>query len=137
MKAFFDSSALAKRYIDESGSERIESICLEAEMIGISLLCMPEIISALCRLKRESVITQNQYNNAKQALFKDLEDAMVCNITPSVIKHSIKILEENPIRAMDALHIGCALEWKADVFISSDLKQISSAKNVGLKVIKV
>jgi len=137
MKAFFDSSALAKRYIDEPGSEGIESICLKAEIIGVSILCMPEIISALCRLKRESVITNTQYNIAKQALFKDLEDAMVCNITPSVIRQSIKILEENPLRAMDALHIGCALEWKAEVFISSDLKQISSAENAGLKVIKV
>ncbi|MGA1865461.1 MAG: type II toxin-antitoxin system VapC family toxin [bacterium] len=137
MKAFFDSSALAKRYIDESGSERIESICLKAEMIGVSIICMPEIISALCRLKRESVITQNQYNNAKQALFNDLKDAMVCNITPSVIRQSIKILEENSIRAMDALHLGCALEWKASVFVSSDLKQISSAQNAGLKIIKI
>ncbi len=137
MKVFFDSSAFAKRYIVEPGSDKVERICSQSSMLGVSSICLPEIISALSRLSRQSVITEDQYETAKLALLRDLEDAMICNVTPSVIKESIHILETSKVRTLDALHIACALEFEAEVFVSSDIQQISAAKNAGLKVLKV
>ena len=137
MKVFFDSSAFAKRYIVEPGSDKVEKICSESTALGVSSICLPEIISALSRLSRQSVITEDQYETAKLALLRDLEDAMICNVTPSVIKESIHILETSKVRTLDALHIACALEFEAEVFVSSDIQQISAAKNAGLKVLKV
>jgi predicted nucleic acid-binding protein len=137
MKAFFDSSAFAKRYIAEPGSDKVEKICLQSSMLGVSSICLPEIISALCRLRRQSAITEDQYETAKQALLRDLQDALVCNITPSVIKQSIHILETSKVRSLDALHIACALEFQAEAFVSSDVHQLSAAKTAGLKVLKV
>ena len=137
MKVFFDSSAFAKRYIVEPGSDKVEKICSQSSMLGVSSICLPEIISALCRLRRQSAITEDQYETAKQALLRDLQDALVCNITPSVIKQSIHILETSKVRSLDALHIACALEFEAESFISSDVQQLSAAKTAGLKVLKV
>ena len=137
MRIFFDSSAFAKRYIEEPGSEKVEDLCAQATELGVSLICLPEVISGLCRLSRDSILTRNQYEVTKRALLKDFEDITVCNITPAVIGQTIHILETNTLRTLDALHIGCALEWKAEVFISSDLRQISAAKKIGLKVVKV
>jgi predicted nucleic acid-binding protein len=137
MKVFFDSSAFAKRYIVEPGSDRVEKICSQSTMLGVSSICLPEIISALCRLRRQSVITEDQYENAKEALLRDLEDALICNITPSVIKQSIHILETSKVRSLDALHIACALEFEAETFVSSDIQQLSAAKTGGLKVLRV
>jgi len=137
MKVFFDSSALAKRYIEEPGSDKVEKICSQATILGVSSICIPEVVSALCRLRWRSTITVGQYENAKQALLKDLENALICNITPSVIRQSIHILETNRVRTLDALHIGCALEWKAEVFVSSDVRQTSAARRTGLKVLAV
>jgi predicted nucleic acid-binding protein len=137
MKVFFDSSAFAKRYIAEPGSDKVEKICLQSSMLGVSSICLPEIISALCRLRRQSAITEDEYETAKQALLRDLQDALVCNITPSVIKQSIHILETNKVRSLDALHIACALEFEAEAFVSSDVHQLSAAKTVGPKVLKV
>ena len=137
MRIFFDSSAFAKRYIEEPGSEKVENLCAQASMVGVSSICLPEIISGLCRLSRDSILTKNQYEVAKEALLRDFEDITVCNITPAVIGQTIHILETNTLRTLDAIHIGCALEWKAEVFVSSDLRQISAAKKTGLKVVKV
>jgi predicted nucleic acid-binding protein len=137
MKVFFDSSAFAKRYIEEPGSDTVENLCAQATMLGVSSICLPEIISALCRLKRDSIITKNQYDGAKDTLLRDFEDISVCNITPSVIGQTIHILETNTLRTLDALHIGCTLEWESDVFVSSDIRQISAAKKAGLKTVKV
>lgn len=137
MKVFFDSSAFAKRYIVEPGSDRVEKICSQSTMLGVSSICLPEIVSALCQLRRQSVITEDQYKNAKEALLRDLEDALICNITPSVIKQSIHILEISKVRSLDALHIACALEFEAETFVSSDIQQLSAARTAGMKVLRV
>ena len=137
MRVFFDSSAFAKRYIEEPGSEKVENLSAQATMLGVSSICLPEIISGLCRLRRDSVLTKNQYEVTKDALLKDFEDISVCNITSTVIGQAIHILETNTLRTLDAIHIGCALEWQAEVFVSSDLRQISAAKKTGLKVVRV
>ncbi len=137
MKVFFDSSAFAKRYIMEPGSDKVEKICSQSSILGVSSICLPEIISALCRLRRQSTITEDQYKIAKLALLRDFQDALVCNITPAVIKQSILILETSKVRSLDALHIACALEFEAEAFVTSDAQQLSAAKMAGLKVLKV
>jgi len=35
---------------------------------------------------------------------------------------------------LDALHIACALEWGAELFVSSDQQQLRAAKRAGLKI---
>jgi predicted nucleic acid-binding protein len=34
---------------------------------------------------------------------------------------------------MDALHIACALEWGAEVFVSADARQLAAARRAGLR----
>jgi len=38
---------------------------------------------------------------------------------------------------MDAIHIASAIQWNADLFVSSDLRQIASAEEFGLRVERV
>jgi len=38
---------------------------------------------------------------------------------------------------MDAIPIACAIEWNADLFVSSDEKQLLAAKKAGLKITQV
>ncbi|MFC1497567.1 type II toxin-antitoxin system VapC family toxin [Verrucomicrobiota bacterium] len=136
MKAYLDSSSFAKRFIEEPGSNKVEAICSEASDLGLSVLCVPEIISALNRRKREHILTQAQYNAAKRRLIKDVRDADIINLTTSVVGSSIAILETSPIRTLDAIHIACALEWEAELFVSSGKRQLNAAKQAGLKTKK-
>jgi len=62
-----------------------------------------------------------------------LRDATVLQVTPSVISRSVKLLENNGLRAMDALHVACALEWQAELFATADRRQSLAAKNAGLQ----
>ena len=137
MKTYLDSSAFAKRFVDEEGSDKVEDACAQASALGLSVICVPEIISALNRRKRERSLTKNQYAEAKRCLIDDVRDANIINLTIPVIGSAITILEASPIRAMDALHIACALEWGAQVFVSSDKKQLAAAKRAGVATCKV
>ena len=134
MRTCVDSSAFAKRFIEEEGSAKIEEICFHAAELGLSVLCVPEIISALNRRRREGNLTSAQYRQAKQRLVKDVRDADIIQLTPGVIATSIEILESAPLRGMDALHIACAIEWGADFFVSSDKAQLNAAKKAGLGI---
>jgi uncharacterized protein len=132
MKTFLDSSAFAKRFIEEDGSEEVESLCFRASELGLSVICLPEIVSALSRRLRETILTRAQYDVAKKQLLADVRDADIVQLTPSVLAAAVHILETNPVRAMDALHVACALEWKAELFASADVRQLAAARRTGL-----
>ncbi len=137
MRVFFDSSAFAKRYVQEAGTEIVLSWCDRATEIGLSGIALPEIVSAFCRLQREGKITQIQYQQLKLSLLSDVEDLAVCDLTPGVIQQAILSLETNVLRGVDAVHIGCAVAFQAEIFVSADKHQCEAAARAGLKVGKV
>lgn len=134
LNVFFDSSALAKRYVEEKGSDRVDAILSAAAALGVSVICFPEVISALCRRRRERRLSKDEYVDAKRTLFFDLEDASVIGMTDPVIARSVELLERWPLRSSDALHVACATEWAAQLFVSADGRQCRAARAYGLHV---
>ncbi len=134
MRSFFDSSAFAKRFIEEEGSDEVDNICKKSTSIALSSLCVPEIISALNRRLREKYITKKEYTKIKERLIEEIIDATIVNVVPEIISESIVLLEKNKLRTIDSIHIASALLWQPDIFVSSDKRQISAAKKSGLKV---
>jgi predicted nucleic acid-binding protein len=132
VKTFFDSSAFAKRYVEEPGSQAVDSLCQEATEVALSVLCVPEILSALNRRVREGFLKDREYTEAKQYLSQDIRDAVIVNLVPQVVSTCTKILEDSPFRAADALQIACALEWETELFVSADKRQLSAARKAGL-----
>jgi predicted nucleic acid-binding protein len=137
MKLFLDSSAMAKRFIDEPGSQRVEELCANASALGLSVICVPEIISALSRRKRERTLTPRQYTQIKRRLLEDVRDAALISLTPEVLRVSIAVLESSIVRGMDAIPIASAVEWYADLFVSGDQQQIRAARKAGLNTQRV
>ena len=137
MKTYLDSSAYAKRFVEEYGSEDVDAVCGEASVLVLSVLCLPEIVSAFNRRLREKKLTRRDYELLKKRLAEEIEDAWIVNLTPGVIEVSVSLLEKNSLRAFDAIHIACALESEADLFVSADKNQIEAARKSGLKILSV
>ena len=137
MKTFFDSSAFAKRYVEEVGSDAVERLCGKATALALSVICVPEIVSALSRRVREGALSRPQYQEAKARLSAEVAHATVVNLVPDVIADAIRVLETNAVRAMDALHVACALRWNAELFVSSDERQLTAARKAKLRTRKV
>lgn len=137
MRIFLDSSSLAKRYVKERGSEKVEETLAAADEAAVSLIGPAEIISALSRLLRQGLISAAQYDRAKAALFEDLEDMSIREVTAPVVSSAIGLLERHPLRTLDALHVAGAVEWRADLFVSSDRRQLAAASAAGLRVLQV
>jgi len=81
VKVFFDTSALSKRYVEESGSEQVRALCADADALGVSILVIPELISTLCRLVREGRLSPDHYQSLKSAVQADLADADLCDLS--------------------------------------------------------
>ena len=137
MNLFADSSALAKRYIADEQSDALDDVLQTATSLAVSVLCLPEMVSALCRRRRERFITKAQYEAVKRALQSDVSDAAVIQIVDEVLLRSIHLLEVHSLRASDAIHIASALVWNADKFISADARQCAAARALGLDVIRL
>ncbi len=137
MRIFFDSSAFAKRYVREVGTDEVLALCQQATELCLSAIAIPELVSAFCRLQREGRVTTAQYQSLKKNLLLDIADAAVCDLTPEVMQHAVSSLEKNRLRAMDAIHIGSALVLQVDQFVTADVRQLDAAKKMGLQVTHV
>ncbi|MBI4406131.1 MAG: type II toxin-antitoxin system VapC family toxin [Deltaproteobacteria bacterium] len=133
MRIFLDTSALAKRYVKESGSEKVHSKCQKAREIVLSILCVPEMLSAFNRLRRQQALSIRQYDDLKTALSEDIAQATVLGLEHAVLSQAILCLETEPLRTLDAIHIATAKEARIDLFISADRKQCKAATALGLK----
>jgi len=134
LNVFLDSSALAKRYVEEKGSERVQAILSSASTLAVSVICIPEIVSALYRRRRERKLSTEEYQNAKASLLSDIDDATIIGITQEVIAQAVALLEQFSLRGADALHVACASEWSTDLFVSADNRQCAAARAHGLRI---
>jgi predicted nucleic acid-binding protein len=132
MNVFFDSSAWAKRYLDEDGSEKVEKLCSRAAKVTLSILCVPELISAFSRLRREEKIDEEQFELLKNRLLREIRDVHLINLTPEVIFHAVELLQEYELRTLDALHIACAVTADISLFVTADKRQMAAAEGLNL-----
>ena len=133
MRLAVDTSSFAKRYIQESGSDRLDALLQNASELALSVILVPELFSSLNRRLREDALTAKEYREAKMQVLEDVRDATILQLTPAVVSFSVKLLENNVLRAMGALHVACAMEWRADLFVTSDRGQLVAARKSGLQ----
>jgi len=137
MRVFCDSSAFAKRYIAEAGTDELLRWCDRADEMGLSIVALPELLSAFNRLRREQRLSDGQYHQIKSDLLADISDVSLCDMTPQVVGKTLSLLEMHTLRGMDAIHLAAAIAWQAEVFLSSDARQCAAARASGLRVVAV
>ena len=112
-----------------------ESSLRRGGCFGVSILVLPELISTLCRLVREGRLSSQDYQSLKSALQTDLSDADLCDFSQGSFDQTIRCLEKHPLRALDALHVGSALAYQPDLFVSADRRRAKAASREGLAVV--
>jgi predicted nucleic acid-binding protein len=134
MRLFLDSSALAKRYVVEGGTEQVVNYCREADEVVLGVICAPELISAFRRLHRERRLSSRQYRALKKDLAADLAQATIVRLTEAVLSKTVETLERTTARTLDAVHVASAFEASCDLFLSADRRQCETARKMGLRV---
>lgn len=143
---YVDTSALVKRYVQETGSNWLHRT-LGAEplpSIIIVHLAIVEITSALTRRVREGVLLPTEYAQLQNAFHSDcLAGYEIVTAVGNIIEQAHQLLETYPLRAYDAVHLATAMvvnQRLVDnhlarlIFLSSDERLNDAASAEGLTV---
>jgi len=137
---YFDSSALVKRYVEETGTNFVKSILSGSGEIATSKLTYPEILSALMRKHRAGEIAKKLLQDIVARFEKDWYHILVLEFHNDLLQIVKSLIEKHPIKAADAIHLSSAL-WlklssKIDVtFVASDLNLLKAAQAEKLQII--
>jgi len=144
LNCFIDTSALFKRYINEAGTDIIDSIFESAGLIIISNLTIVEFVSNLKRLVEiEKVIDIDVYNAIKSEFFNDIAEARIRvePVSSLNIITSVDIINKKYVTPIDSIQLATVLNLKESCanisFICSDRKLCGLAENEGLKVVMI
>lgn len=133
---YLDSSALAKIYAPETGSEDLENSILGRDDLLISDLVVTEAASALGRRRREGTISQETANVFHQTILRDLSDGFFrhVDLNAGTHRHAERLLLASaiPLRAGDALHLALAMAARAGVIVTFDDRLARAARQAGI-----
>jgi len=141
MWAYFDSSAVVKLYVQESGRAAVLRLLRQHELVASAILPV-EIRGALRRRAAEKVIQSSRLPAALQQLAKDRAQWNLLTVSTEILDRAEQIVAGHPVRTLDAIHIASAQEFAGRLqahvpFISADHRQIEAAAAAGLIVQQV
>jgi predicted nucleic acid-binding protein len=130
MKVWFvDTSALAKRYVKEQGSDWLRSVVIKEEII-ISQLTPIEFSAALGRRFRQGIISRFAFYQARRVFLLHLQadKYKIINLSQSIVDEALRLTFHQGLRAYDAAQLATALVASANldrsrfVFLTADAK---------------
>ena len=136
--AYFDSSALVKRYVRESGSERVLTL-LEEATPATSRFSSIEIASAFARRCREGRLNYSLRRRMLRDLDADLDSFYLVELVPEVVLSARDLLGRSRLRAADALQLASSIVLQRRVrspvlFIAFDRDLNEAARGEGIGV---
>jgi len=146
---FLDSSALVKRYHQESGTAQVEGLFQEpSNRLFISRLALVEVHSCFARLVREGVLREADFSRLIARLEEDVASGvlMVAAVSSHRLQGASSLLGThgltNTVRTLDAIHLATAqalhVRGRIAAFVAADKKLLAiSATACGLPVLDV
>lgn len=124
---FLESSALAKLFVLEKGSEPLIRLMEQTEDTRklVSSLASLEVRSAIRRRERAGEILSDDADNALDHLAAESLRMVEQPISPSVIEVTRYVLDQFPLRALDALHLATCIVAR-DTLQATDIYFVSS-----------
>jgi len=140
--AYFDTSALVKRYVRERGSTQVISLLRHHEVLT-SAITPVEIRSALCRRKRSGDLSETEFDLLLDRIQLERATWELVECGTAILKRAEEIIEEPALmRALDAIHVASVLGFQTAAstqvpLITGDFRQRDAARHFGLEVVWV
>ncbi len=138
---YFDTSALAKWYLNEAGSDDVEKYIQEHGPVDMSDLTAVEMRCLLARRRREGNIDLKTEIKIFATFEEDIRQRfLICHPLPDGLTagavNLLSVHPDLPIRALDALHLMIAREIRAEVLVTADRVMVAGAKAMGFSVVR-
>lgn len=139
MPVYVDTSALAKRYVEEIDSARFERFVDDPDQdLRISPLTVTEFHSVLMRRRRMGEFDDTFVENARRAFAADLQrDLWRWQPFPTSAFADASLLiqdRELGLATLDALHLACTRLLGCDALATADRRLARAAERHGLHI---
>lgn len=140
-RAYFDTSAIVKRYVAEPGSPRVRAL-LRSHRVLSSVLTPIEALSAFTRRHATGDFSDRDFAAIVSRLDGDRQMWELLEITPLVLGRAEELVRTRGLRTLDAIHVGSALVFESSAgirlpFITGDDRQRAGAARARLEVVWV
>jgi predicted nucleic acid-binding protein len=136
--AYFDTSALVKRYVVEAGSVYLRTLLRRYDVISSAVIPV-ELCSALRRRREEGRLSDTILTRMLHRLRTDLATWRLVPVADEVLALARERVLEHPLRSLDAIHVASAESMRRAglvlPFITADVRQAGAARTLGLHVI--
>lgn len=140
---FFDSSALAKRYMPEDGMlwVRKQTSHSIGNDIVIAQITPVELYSAMARQYHDKQIDLPRLQAFRQLFMKHVQNQyLILTLSSEIITQALELHETYRLRAYDSIQLASALELNTRLlktgqtltFVASDNRLLQSATSTGL-----
>jgi uncharacterized protein len=143
---FLDSSAVAKRYLPETGSDWVRHLCV-SETVAVSSLVIVEMSATLARRTREGLLTTTQRDGILARFRRHLTRYVIVESDLSLLDDAGSIAVHAPstiaIRSLDAIQLASAQVFERSVsasglgpvtFVSADSRLLAAAQWAGFAI---
>lgn len=142
----FDSSALAKRYVTETGTAWVQALSHPAagHSVYVARITLVELVSAIVRRKKRGDLTPTAAAAALADIRADFASSYsVIEVTAKLVAQAEVLAEKHALRGYDAVQLSAALEVNAAyvavgltplTLISADLDLNAAGTAEGLNV---
>jgi len=149
---FFDSSAIAKRYVRETGQGWVKDLCLAAKSeegdLYISEVAEVEIVRVICAKARETPSSRRKVVAARDGMIEQFTrhcdpitgEYDVVAFTPAIIHQARVLCKRHGIKSFDAVQLATAMVirdfeksagYSSPIFVTADagLQRYARAEN--------
>jgi predicted nucleic acid-binding protein len=139
--AYFDTSVLVKRYVQEEGSSHARRL-LRKHRILTSAIAPTEAISALSRRHTLEELTAKHFSEIFSRIKADRAYWELVEVSALVLKEAEEVILKTGLRTLDAIHLASMLTFQNASgiqlpFITGDSKQQEATAQFGLDAVWV
>jgi len=137
MWAYFDTSALVKRYVAEAGRPDVLRLLRRYDVVTSAILPV-ELRGALRRRAAEGTLNNARVTEMLTRVATDREFWALIGVGKDVLDAAETLVTAHPLRTLDAIHVASAqlfatrMGTPALVFVSADARQTAAAAAVGM-----
>ncbi|HSB71181.1 MAG TPA: type II toxin-antitoxin system VapC family toxin [Candidatus Methylomirabilis sp.] len=137
--AYFDTSAVVKRYIREPGSQRLRALLRRYRVLSSAVMPV-EAVSAFSRRHASGELTARDFQAIIARLEKDRAHWDLVEVTSEVLSRAEDLVRRTSLRALDAVHVASVLtvERAAGLrfaFVTADAVQRDAAAGLSLELV--
>jgi len=109
---YLDTSALLKKYVEETGSREVRSLIGRQEFVATCSVARAEAACALARAVRLGSLPEPAARQAHRVFIHEWKNYVRVRVSEALIARADSLAWSHKLRGYDAVHLAAALEWQ-------------------------